>query len=58
MNKEFSVLYTDCRNDLLSYLTHLFHCQDTAEDIAQEAFTIVMNTAKDIAIQQTRAFLF
>jgi RNA polymerase sigma factor (sigma-70 family) len=58
MSADISTLYTDCRKDLISYLTHLLRCQDTAEDIAHESFAILVSTAKMNAIDHPRGFLF
>lgn len=55
---DITELYTACRNDLVVYLTRLLHCQDTAEDIAQESFIILAHNTKHTAIDHPRGFLF
>lgn len=58
MTLEVSSLYLSCHNDLLGYLRHLLHCQETAEDIAQEAFIAVAQSARQVTIANPRGFLF
>lgn len=58
MPVDVATLYIDCRKELLSYLTHLLRCSELAEDIAQESFAILVRSAREIAIEHPRGFLF
>ncbi len=58
MNTDIAALYVDCRKDLLSYLTHMLHCPEIAEDIAHESFVIMVSAARQTHIDHPRGFLF
>lgn len=58
MNADIPALYSESRKDLLSYLMHLLHCPQTAEDIAHESFAVLLRATKETVIEPPRGFLF
>jgi RNA polymerase sigma factor (sigma-70 family) len=58
MSLDLSALYLSCHKDLTSYLSNLLHCQDTAEDIAHEAFIALGKVTQQSKVVHPRGFLF